>query len=386
MTTLLQPANWRQSRWNEWLPAIAAGLIAWIAFLVIGETPLLRASGMALAVVGMALALRSMGAALSIIGGLALAFSPSFWIQTGGAESLNPVEVIGALIGVAVVGFVAIRLGVRPSTGLALMLVIFEALFLAVIGTPRSLRMNTLLAAWTLFLLIDGLLISNPRPDSPPHGTMGLQHSLGLLILLGIGVLNDPMFTLMIPAIALGLFLTKQRLSPIYWMILASIAVFGVNSLLANYYAYDWWNFTADAAQQSGMRHIPFLIGDAWREPFRWIGLSELIVQQFTWIGLALGVLGLSRLARWHPAVGVVTMLLYGGYGLFGLSYFGEDRPVLLLPLLMIQIVWMTYAVYTFGQWLGKSLRAPDQRAGLLTAAVFTLLPLFMLLRIIGAR
>ena len=50
---------------------------------------------MALAVVGMALALRPMGAALAVIGGLALAFSPSFWIQTGGAESLNPLEVGG---------------------------------------------------------------------------------------------------------------------------------------------------------------------------------------------------------------------------------------------------------------------------------------------------
>ena len=57
---------------------------------------------MALAVVGMALALRSMGAALAVIGGLALAFSPSFWIQTGGAESLNPLEVAAALVAAVV--------------------------------------------------------------------------------------------------------------------------------------------------------------------------------------------------------------------------------------------------------------------------------------------
>src|SRR5215468_2593040 len=81
-----------------WLPAAAAGVVTWFAFLLIGHTPIIRASGMALAVIGMAMALRSMGPALAFIGGLALAFSPSFWIQTGGAESLNPLEVVAALI------------------------------------------------------------------------------------------------------------------------------------------------------------------------------------------------------------------------------------------------------------------------------------------------
>ena len=70
----------RRQQAHYWLPALIAGLVAWFAFIMLGHTPLIRASGLALVIVGMALALRSMGAALTIIGALALAFSPSFWI------------------------------------------------------------------------------------------------------------------------------------------------------------------------------------------------------------------------------------------------------------------------------------------------------------------
>ncbi|HVU12103.1 MAG TPA: hypothetical protein VHD90_12535, partial [Phototrophicaceae bacterium] len=96
--------------------------------------------------------------------------------------------------------------------------------------------------------------------------------------------------------------------------------------------------------------------------------------------GLALGVLGLARLSRWHPPVGVVTMIAFGMYAAFGLIYYGADSPVLLLPLLMIQLLWMTYAMYTFGQWLQRSVKP----ARVIATAAFTLLPLFMLLHIVG--
>ncbi|MBK9750599.1 MAG: hypothetical protein IPO91_28075 [Chloroflexi bacterium] len=370
---------------RDWLPALSAAFLAWLVFLIVGQTPLIRASGMALAVMGMALALRSMGPALSVIGGLALALSPSFWIQTGGAESLNALEVVAALAAVTLVGVIAVRFSHKPLIGIGIIVVVFVALFLSVIGTPRSLRLTTLLTAWSLFLLIDGLLVSNPRADAPLPGTFGPQHSYGLLLLLVLGVLNDPLFTLLIPAAALGFFLAKQRLAPVFWIALLALVIFGVTGIINTYYSDYFWNLTTDRIVYSGARHIPFLVADGWREPLRWIGLSELIIQQFTWAGLALGILGLARFARWYPFVGVVTMIAFGSYALFGLSYFGEDRPVLMLPLLMVQIVWMTYAVYTFGQWLTKSRFTNQPRANWFAAAAFTLLPLFMLLRIVGA-
>lgn len=364
-----------------WMPALAAGLIAWIAFLVIGHTPIIRASGMALTVVGMALALRPMSAALSVIGGLALAFSPSFWLQAGGAEILNPLHVLIALIAAAVVAGAILLLSKRPIIGIAVGFILFAALFFSTVGTPRSLRLTTVLTAWTLYLMVDGLLVSNPRADEPSNGALGGHHTLGLLLLLAVGVANDPLFVLLVPAGGLGLFLSRKRLSLGYWVALLAIFAYGLYGISQTYYSEFWWNFPVDQAMSLSYR-IPYLIGGVWREPERWIQLMGLIVGQFTAFGLVLGVLGLARLSRWHPPVGVVTMIAFGTYAAFGLIYFGADSPILLLPLLMIQLLWMTYAMYTFGQWLQKSRNSVRLRW--FATALFTLLPFFMLLRIVG--
>ncbi len=377
----------QRQRALNWMPALIAGGAAWLVFLLLGHTPIIRASGMALAVVGMALALRPMGAALAVIGGLALAFSPSFWIQTGGAESLNPLEVAGAL-GAAVVAAGAILwFAKRPLIGAAAGLALFALLFLTTVGTTRSLRFTTLLTAWTLFLLVDGLLASNPHPNERSSRTLGVgtlsaYNTYGLLLLLAVGTINDPLFVLLVPAVALGLFLSRQRLPFWYWLALLAVLIGGLYGISRTYYSTFWWNYPVEKAMALTY-NIPYMIAGVWREPERWIRLMGLIIGQFTAAGLALGVLGLARLSRWHPPVGVVTMIAFATYAAFGLIYYGEDSPVLLLPLLMIQLLWMTYAMYTFGQWLQKSLRPP--RVGWLAAAAFTLLPLFMLLRIVGA-
>jgi hypothetical protein len=367
-----------------WLPPLLAGGAAWLAFIIVGGTPMIRASGLAMVVVAIALALRPFGAALTVIGGLAMAFSPSFWVQTGGAESLDPTQVALALGAAVVIGGAVFGLASkRPYLGLALGLIVFAGLFLTTFGTPRSLRLTTLVASWTLLLLVEGLFVSNPRPDEPPTGKLMAYHAPGLLVLLAIGVLNDPLVTLLAPAVALGLFLSRKRLPIWYWAIFAVVVVIGTRGLIENYISTFWWDYPPDQADALN-RHIPFLLGDAWREPSRWLRLINLVVSQFSVVGLALGVLGLARLSRWYPPVGVVTMIAYGTYALFGLVYFGEDSPVLLLPLLMIQVFWMTYAVYTFGQWLRKSMGMRGDLAVWFAPAAFTLLPLAMLLRIVG--
>jgi hypothetical protein len=125
-------------------------------------------------------------------------------------------------------------------------------------------------------------------------------------------------------------------------------------------------------------------MADGWREATRWIELLGLIIGQFTVGGLFLAVLGVSRLARWYPPLGVVTMVAYASYAVFGLVYFGNDSPILLLPLLMIQVVWMTYAAYSFSQWLQKSRQKNGSIVRWAAPTVFSLLPLILLLRIAG--
>lgn len=372
-----------QAQISRWLPAVLAGGIAWVTFILLGNTPVLRASGMAVAIIGMAMALRPMGSALALIGGLALAYSPSFWIQTGGSQSLLAVEVVAALGVATAAGGVMILLGRRPTIALIIAFAVFAIIFLIAVGTPRSLRVTTVLAVWLIYLLTEGSLASNPRPDEVHPTQMGFLHTYGVILLLAVGVANDPLFVLFAPTVALNLFLTRAKLPVWVWVGLTVVTIIGVRGIALLYISPDWWSFPAD--QTPGIiTHIPFLIINAWREPERWIKLIDLVVGQLTIVGLILGILGLARLSRWHPPVGVVTMTLYGFYLFFGLNYFGEDSPVLLLPLLMIQIYWMTYAAYTFAAWLRNGLRAPMRPARIGTAAAFALLPLFMLLRIVG--
>lgn len=374
------PDSARQ-RARYWAPALVAGGTSWLAFMLLGHTPVIRASGLALVVVAMALTLRPFSSALAVVGALALAFSPAFWSQTGGAESLNPVAILAALglaAGITVLGLFSTR---RFFWAAAAGAGIFVLLFFLVIGTPRSLRLTTLVAAWMLYLLVDGLLLSNPRPDSPPIGRLGAHHTYGLLLLFAIGVLNDPMIVLFAPALLLGLFLTGKRMPVLYWAAIVAMAALGIYEMMAAYNSPYWWAFTSERAREIGVA-VPYLIGDGWRNPDRWVDLAGLVVAQFTAAGAVLGIFGLARLSRWYPPVGIVTLVAYGSFFMFGLLYFGGDAAVLLLPMLMIQVVWMTYAVYGIGHWLtrGERLHAPRW----LAPAAYALLPAFLLVQVAG--
>lgn len=380
---VLAAAQARRQTALYWLPGLAAGLAAWLAFLALGETSLIRAAGLALVIVGMAMTLRRWGAALAVIGGLALAFSPAFWSQTGGADSLSLPLTLAVLALAALAGALLVRLSRRPYLGAAAALLVFTVLFWSGLANPGSLRLTTLLTVWLLYLLVDLLHITNPRPDDKPAaGPAGPQHTVGLLLLLALGTLNDPLFTLIVPATALGLAASRVRLSRWYWLALAVVATVGVYGVADTYIASTWWRFPAAQAEAAGLR-VPYVLADGWREASRWIYLLQLVTWQFTAAGVALGVMGLARLARWYPPLGLVTMAAYATYALFGLVYFGRDGTVLLLPLLVIQVFWMTYAVHALGQWLRQGLRLGGA-ARWLAPAVYTLLPLALLLRIVG--
>jgi hypothetical protein len=372
-----------RQRLSYWLPALAAGAISGALFVLAGHTPLIRASGLALVIVAMALTLRPFSAALALFGALALAFSPAFWSQTGGSESLNPTSILAALgltAGIIGLGVFSTR---RFFWAIAAGVGLFALLFLLVVGAPGSLRLTTLVTAWMLYLLVDGLLLSNPRPDSPPIGRLGAHHTYGLLLLFAIGVVNDPLVVLFAPALLLGLFLTSKRMPVLYWAALLAVTVYGVAGVLETYAAPYWWAFPSERGREMGLA-VPYLLGDGWRNPNRWVDVAALVASQFTAAGVALGVFGLARLSRWYPPVGVVTMVAFGMYGVFGLVYFGADAPVLLLPMLMIQVLWMTYAVYGFGQWLHKSAWGRRSPVRWLAPAAYLLLPVLLFARVLG--
>lgn len=375
---------WDHLKWlpADWLAALSTGAVAAAAFMLLGNTPLVRALGLALAVAGVALALQPFGRLLAAAGSLALAFSPAFWSQTGGSSQPTlDLILLGLTAAAAAAGLVAVAAR-RPAAGFWAGLILFVAFFWAVVGTPRSLRLTTLLTAWLLYLLTDALLIANPRPDDAAQPPLSRRHVIGLLVVFALGVFNDPLFVLLGPALALGLALCRLRLPTSYWLALALLIGIGVYGITVQYLISGWWGFSSRQAIELGIR-VPYVIADGWREAARWLYLFALVAGQFTPIGVVLGVVGLARLARWYPPLGVVTMVAYAAYILFGLVYFGRDSAVLLLPLLMIQVIWMTYAVYAFGQWLQRSFRSTALIRWVAPSA-FCLLPLALLLRITG--
>lgn len=342
---------------RQWLPALIAGGCAWVAFILFGETPIVRASGLALVIIGLTLALRQMGAALSLAGGLTLAFSAAFWFQTGGGDA-GPATIVIAVVVAALLTPIIGLASRRPYIGFGAGVIAFVLLFWSQVGTPRSLRLTSLVTAWLMSLLTSMLLLTNPRPDDAPPQPARPYHTLGILLLFTIGLLNDPLLTLLTPAIVLSLLLANPRLPVWYWLALTIAIIIGARGFFLDYLNAP----------------IPLLNLHYWRDGMRWIDLVNLVIGQFSLVGVILGVLGVARLARWYPHLGTMTMIGYAAYAFFGLIYIGHNREILLLPLFIIQVIWMTYAIFTITQWLSKTAKTPGMRW--VAVALYYLMPI----------
>jgi hypothetical protein len=363
-----------------WLPSLFNAALVWLVLLYIGQTPLSRATGLALVIMGVTLALRRMGSALAIIGGLALAFSPVFWSQRGGGQG-EPATIVMAMGAAAIVVLMAALMSKKPYIGIGLGIIVFVALFFSQIGTPRSIRLTGFVIGWLMFLLIDMMLVTNPRPDDAPmilkdgklQNADGAEaarpyHTLGILLLLGVGILNDPLLTLLLPSMALSLWLTKTKLHWAYWLAFGLIAGFGIRGIWSDY-----------AVEQAGRLAL-----DSWRNGIEWLDMIQLVVGQFTIMGVVLSVLGLARLARWYPPLGTVSLLAYAAYWGFGLIYNGSQRNLLLLPLFVLQVLWMNYAVLAISEWAAKSLPNHSTLGRYLVIAAYGLLPLSLMIGNLG--
>lgn len=356
-----------------WFPPLLTGGLAWLLLYFLGDTPLSRASGLALVIVGITSALRRFGAIVSTIGGLTLTLSPAFWSQTGGAEGNPSTIVIAFGVGIGTLLLMLI-ISNRPYVGIGLGVIAFAVLFSSQIGTPRSLRLTSFVVGWLMFLITDMLLRTNPHPQDAPQilldkdnpNAIRPYHTWGILMLFGIGTLNDPVLTFFAPALALAIFLTRVRLPIWYWAVLILLTVIGIRGFVIDYIEAQSY----------------LMVTEQWRNASRWISMVRLVIAQFSPFGILLGVLGLARLARWYPPLGIVTMLAYAFYMFFGLIYLGSRREILLLPLLLIQVVWMTYGAFTISQWVAKAF--PHWRiAPYLAQLAYGIFPVFLLITLL---
>ena len=183
---------------RQWSPAVIASTTAWLLMLFVAETPVARASGLSLAILGVTAGMRQMGFVASIGGGLTLALCPLFWSQTGGGQT-QPATIVFAACAAALAMLLATRLLKRSDLGIGLGIIFFLFIFWNQIGTVQSLRLTGLVTAWLLYLTVDMILLTNPRPGIKPARNPKPWHTLGMLFLFTIGAINDPLVTLLAP-------------------------------------------------------------------------------------------------------------------------------------------------------------------------------------------
>jgi hypothetical protein len=351
MTQLLKA---QQSRIYYWYPAIVAGVGMTLVYMGVGQTPLLRAIALGIVIAGISLSLRRLGSLFSIAGGVLLGITPVYWSQTGGPPTVSGWLIFGVILVAGGAALLLLLTRKELFASVALGVTLFVGLYLAFGITQKSLRLTTILAAWLLYMTIIALRQTNPRPDEPPAKPLSQRHVQGMLLIMVLGVLNDPLFTLFAPGLVLGLWLSHARLPIWYWVTLLGISALGFWRIVDVYVSMDLSFYTATQLTES--ISAPYLVFSAWQNPLRWLELSVFVGRQFTWVGLIFGVIGIARLSRWYPTLGVVLMVVYSCYGVFGLVYYGQDRDILLLPLLMIHAFCVTYAAYALFQWLAGTI------------------------------
>ncbi len=189
--------------------------------------------------------------------------------------------------------------------------------------------------------------------------------ALGLAIGLGLGV--HLTLLLMLPAIAVLLWpqIKRERLIAICLGMLCGLAIYLYLPLAARRdppinwgdprtWAGFWWVVSAKPYQSYlfslPLRYLPSRIG-AW---------LQFLAQQYTWLGLALGLVGIGawieeRRKTWAWATGLMFLV----YTLYALTYDTTDSYVYLIPAHLIGALWMAKGAYTIltGLETGKARR-----------------------------
>lgn len=385
LTSLSKPQLSEQMRY--WIPPLLSGMIALLLFTLLGHAPLLRAGAMSIAVIGVTASLRALGQLVCIVGGLTFALSPASWAQASGNLSIDSLSVGYVLVfafGVAIIIFLFISnraLYYAAIIGVTLTVVLVVILNESV----RSTRISNLLGAWLIYMLMIALRKTNPRPEDPPAKEISQRHQYAVLVLYLLGVFNDPLFSLYAPALLIGLWLSRIHLPFWQWVVYGVMTFYG-GVLFYRVYISNEWSFHLAQLLLDGSIAPPYLILSGWRNTDRWIMLMREVANQYTVVGAIISLFGIARFSRWHPPLSTMLLFGYGSFFVFGLMYFGPNETTYMIPLLGIQIIWLTYGVHSIGQWILRYTQQTNSTIPRFLTALFLILPIVQLGRIITER
>ena len=174
-------------------------------------------------------------------------------------------------------------------------------------------------------------------------------------ILFGLGLSNHFSSLLLLPGV-LFLVLRKGRLKGTVWFRLAVLFLAGLSTYVylplssARHPPLDWggphtwsgfwWMVSGEIYQEYvfglPLAHLPARLGS-------WLTLSS---EQFTWIGLALGLVGIWDLWEEEREWLLFSLTSFGAVVVYSITYNTTDSYVYLLPSYLLFAMWMARGAY----------------------------------------
>ena len=302
------------------------------------------------------------------------------------AWRVNLSAALPAAAAVMALAWLVARLGVgRPLAVIAALTLAFSETFWSQAVEAEVYALNAFFV-----VVILGILIGWQSRARSPAAAPGAEVYL-LALAFGLGLTNHVTLVLLAPAAALTLLQRRPQLTARQWAVAALLFAAALSLYL--YLPLRWPALHGGAPMSpqefidwvTGQRFGGALIPEYWSQPDRWLAIGRLILQQFGVVGLALGVVGLARLARWFPEIGVMTLVAYGAYFVYALVYIVPDIEVFLIPMHIIQVIWIAYALHAVREWAGK-LDLAGRRVYVPLHTLAALLPLALLWTNAAAR
>jgi len=114
-----------------------------------------------------------------------------------------------------------------------------------------------------------------------------------------------------------------------------------------------------------GIRFRGALHWDAWfKDPERYLILSRLILEQYGWVGLILGLLGLVWLLEKRRKEAVLLLIAYVTYFIYGLNYYVPDISAFIIPAHLIYALWIGVGLHGILQVAGRKSQVASRRFG----------------------
>jgi hypothetical protein len=113
-----------------------------------------------------------------------------------------------------------------------------------------------------------------------------------------------------------------------------------------------------------GSRFRGALHWDAWlKDPERYLILSRLILQQYDWVGLILGLVGLVWLLAKRRREAILLLIAYVTYLIYGLNYYVPDISAFIIPTHLILAIWIGAGLHGLLQVVGRKSQVASRRS-----------------------